>query len=184
MSEHDNANNFGKASPMNEQQHITAEVAHMIDSPLFAQIAAMMVACRSAKNMVDVVMEGDKGGTVSTSKTLKRFKEFLGILVSHLAAIDFDHGQEIVAGALDACRMVQPNVDIVCSGFSVGMPQKSKNPDKNLFLKGGIAANKAAIIWLDKEGAEQLIKAVNGALDILHPGRLVGLNGTPKLIVG
>jgi hypothetical protein len=51
-----------------------------------------------------------------------------------------------------------------------------------LFIKGGIASNKCAMIWLDKEGAEQLVKAVNNALDILHPGRLVGVD-TPKLII-
>lgn len=164
----------------------SAEAAKLIKSPLFQQIACMMTACMAAKLMVDMSQEQSekhsKANTQPDRHELIELNNTLFNLAKHLAAIDFEHGKEIVAGALDACRLAQAGVDIVCSGFTVGMPQKSKNPDKKMFIKGGIAADKAAVIFLDKAGAENCIKALAACLDTLHPQRLLGMGATPELI--
>lgn len=159
------------------------EAAKIIDSPLFAQIAAMMVACTAAKMLVDKTVKYNAEGNALKSEEITDLNDTLLNLANQLAGIDFEHGQQIVAGAMDACRLAQPGVDIICSGFLVGMPQKSKNPKKTLFIKGGIAANKGAVIYVDKAGAETLIQRVTECLDILYPQRLVGMGAKPNLII-
>jgi hypothetical protein len=98
-----------EASNENKAPTLAAEeVANMIDSPLFAQIASMMVVCQSAKNLVDAVVEADTAGTVGSEETAKLLNSLMAVMASQLTAVDFEHGSEIMAGALDACRMVQP----------------------------------------------------------------------------
>lgn len=162
---------------MSEQELKAAadEAAQMIDSPLFKQIACMMAVCTAAKTMVDKTEAYNAKGNTLTTEEIKELNTALGHLCAMLADIDFEHGQEIVAGALDACRLAQPHVDIICSGFSTGMPPKKDNINKLMFIKGGIGVNKGAIIYMDQKGAEQLIADFTRFLDILYPQRLVGI---------
>lgn len=155
--------------------------AGMPQSPLFTQIAALMRAAGAAKMLTEQAVANTEAKEV-TPEISEKMTQLLINLQNQLAMIDFEHGSEIVEGAAAACQMALPEVDIICSGFVVGMPQKSKNPEKLLFIKGGIAVNKGAVIFLDKDRAEQLVKAINNCLDVLYPGRLVGTE-TPKLLL-
>lgn len=147
---------------------------------LFTQICAMMTVCGAAKAVV-AIMESQKNKE-ATPEFEKLFNGALVNLATFLQNIDFPNGDAIVEGASQACDLHQPGVDIYCSGFMVGMPQKSKNPDKMCFVRGRIGKDKGAVIMLTKKDGEELVKGLNNCLDTLHPGRLTGVE-IPKLIL-
>jgi hypothetical protein len=168
---------------MNEEQKTASEeAAAMIQSPLFNQIACMMAACTAAKILVDTTATYNGLKRALTESETRELNNAVSNLAQQLKDIDFENGREIVAGAMQACQLAQSNVDIVCSGFTVGMPQKSKNPEKLMFIKGTIGADKACIIFMNQESGEQCIKGLTGCLDILYPQRLIATHA-PRLVL-